>query len=120
MAFTKRLFIALIFGVVAGVICGWGSISQAAEEMKQMIFWSALLNRAFIGFVIGISAWRLGWVLHGIVIGFLGSLPLSFPLIFNPDAGFMVFIMFTVAGIVWGFFIELLTTVVFKAPMKTG
>ncbi len=120
MVYAKRFWIALILGVITGVICGWGSMCGAPEGMEMMIFWSALMNRVFIGFVIGISIWKLGWLLHGILIGLIGSLPLSFPLIFNPDAGFTVFLMFTVAGVVWGFLIELITTIVFKAPMKTA
>ena len=118
MIYAKRLWLAIIFGAVAGIICGWVSIQQAPAGMAQVIFCSAFLNRAFIGFVIGISAWRIGWLLHGILIGFLGSLPLSIPLIFSPQAGFCVFLMYTAAGIVWGFLIELLTSVVFKAKMK--
>jgi len=116
--YAKRFWIALLLGILTGGVCGFMGNSEIPEEMRTMVFMSSLLNRAFIGFVIGISAWRLGWVAHGIIIGFLGSLPLSVPLIWSPDAGFSVCVLFTVAGIVWGFLIELFTTVVFKAPMK--
>ncbi len=112
---AKRLILATIFGTIAGVICGWASMSSVAEEIRSMVFVSSLLNRMFIGFLIGISAWKVHWALHGTVLGLVGSLPLAVPLLWNQDAGFEAFIMIAIAGIVWGFLIELLTSVVFKA-----
>jgi hypothetical protein len=132
MIYSKRLWIALIFGLLTGLVCGLLGISQIKPEYKAMIFFSAFLNRGFIGFVIGISCWRIGWLLHGVLIGLIGSLPMSFPLLFNPNSAqasinpetaysaLALFIMCTVAGIVWGFIIELFTTIVFKAPMKVA
>jgi hypothetical protein len=115
---AKRFWICLICGMIAGLICGWTGSAQVPEGVSgAMVFWSAFLNRAFIGFVIGISAWRMSWALHGIVIGFLGSLPLAFPLIFTPQAGFNPFFAYLIAGIVWGFLIELVASVIFKAKM---
>jgi len=115
---AKRLIIATIFGTIAGVICGWASVSSVAEEIRSMVFISTLLNRMFIGFLIGISAWKVQWILHGTVLGLLGSLPLAVPLIWNQEAGFVAFVMLAVAGIVWGFLIELFTSVVFKAKSE--
>ncbi len=115
--YAKRFWICLVLGFIAGLICAWMGCSQVPEDIRTMVFWSTVLNRAFIGFTIGISAWKMRWALHGTVIGLIGSLPLSFPLIFSPDAGFGVFLMYTVAGAVWGFLIELVTSVVFKAKM---
>jgi hypothetical protein len=120
MLYSKRLWIALFFGVLTGLACGFMSVSGAQPEMKNMIFLSSFLNRVLIGFLIAISCWKIGWILHGILMGFLGSLPLAIPLIVTPEAGFKIFVMYVIAGIVWGFVIELFTTVVFKAPMKTA
>ena len=119
MFYAKRFWIALIFGVITGVVCALLSMKEIPDDYRTMMFLTALLNRAFIGFAIGISCWRIGWLLHGILIGFIGSLPMGFPMIFTPDAGFVVFILIMVGGIVWGFLIELFTTVIFKAPMKS-
>ena len=116
--YAKRFWLSLIFGAVAGLLCAWTGYSQTQEDIRTMVFISVVMNRAFIGFVIGISGWRLGWVWHGIVIGLIGTLPLSAPLIFTAEAGMVPFLMYTVAGIVWGFLIELLVTKVFKAPMQ--
>ena len=118
--YAKRFWIALIFGVITGLICAFISMSGAAAEQKTMVFLSALLNRALIGFVIGISAWKLGWALHGIIVGLIVTLAMSFPLIWVPEAGFNVFLMYTIGGIVWGFIIELFTTIIFKAPIRNG
>lgn len=120
MFYAKRFWIALIFGIITGVVSGFFSLKGVSADIQTMVFFSALLNRAFIGFAIGISCWRIGWVLHGILVGLIGSLPMGFPLIFCPEAGFVVFILYMVGGIVWGFIIELFTTVIFKAPMKVA
>jgi hypothetical protein len=120
MLYSKRLWIALFFGVLAGLACGFMSRSGVKPELMNMVFLSAFLNRVLIGFLIGVSCWRVGWILHGILMGFIGSLPLAIPLIITPDGGLTIALMYIVAGIVWGFLIELFTTVVFKAPMKTA
>ena len=114
MVYAKRFWIAIILGIICGLLCAIGGKTFANGEMTTAVMWSAIFNRAFIGLAIGISAWRLSWFLHGILIGFLGTLPMA---IFTDFGGFVVISLF---GILWGFLIELLTTVVFKAPMKTG
>jgi len=115
--YAKRFWLCLILGFIAGLICAWTGCSQMPEDVRTMVFLSVLLNRAFIGFVLGISAWRMGWAPHGIIIGLIGTLPMSFPLIFTPQAGCGIFVMYTAAGAVWGFLIELVTSVLFKARM---
>lgn len=110
MVYAKRFWIAIILGIICGLLCAVGGM-QFVEDFTKAMMWGTILNRAFIGLAIGISAWRLSWFLHGILIGFLGTLPMS---VFGP------FIILSLFGILWGFLIELFTTVVFKAPMKTG
>ena len=119
MISAERLIIALAGGIVAGLICAFFSIKNVKPEQKTMVFWSVLLNRIFIGFVIGISAWQINWVLHGILLGVIGSLPMSVPLIFTPKAGAKIMLLYTMGGAVWGFLIELFTTVVFNAPIAS-
>lgn len=113
--YAKRFWLCLVCGVIAGLLCGWTGYAQTPEDIRTMAFLQALLNRTFIGFVLGISAWRMAWATHGMVIGLIGTLPMSFPLIFMAQAGFGIFLMYTVAGVVWGFLIELVTSVLFKA-----
>ena len=111
MVYAKRFWIAIVLGFICGLFCAVGG-KTFVEGMTTAMMWSAILNRAFIGFAIGISAWRLGWFLHGILIGFVGTLPMS---IFTDLKGFITVSLF---GILWGFLIELFTSVIFKAPMK--
>jgi len=113
MVYAKRLGIAVVMGIICGLLCGVGGMTFV-EGFTITMMWGAIFNRAFIGLAIGISAWRLGWFLHGIVIGFLGTLPMAV------DGGnFGGFVKISLFGILWGFLIELFTTVVFKARMKT-
>ena len=86
--------------------------------MTPGIIWATIFNRVFIGFAIGVSAWRMNFLLHGIVMGLFFSLPMSLGAL--DGGGFNSFIMIEIAGAIWGFLIELLATKVFKAPMKLG
>ncbi len=116
--YAKRFWISVTLGIVAGFICALGGNDQTPENIRSMWFISVVLNRAFIGFTIGISGWRIPWYLHGILIGFVGTMPLAMPLVITSGAGMIPFLMYAIAGIVWGFVIELVTCKVFKAPMK--
>lgn len=117
MVYAKRLIIAVILGMIFGLVCAYASKSSLPVEDRSMIMCMIALNRTFIGFMIGISCWRMHWVLHGIIIGLLGTLPIAASM-FGDPAKVTGAILFLVAGIVWGFLIELLTTVVFRAPMR--
>jgi len=115
MVYTKRLVISVILGMLAGLACAYLSKPQLMAHfpviMVSPMMCATALNRTIIGLLIGVSAWRMPWMIHGIVIGFLGSLPLAAP------AG-QAFFLIAGAGIVWGFLIELLLNLVFKAPMR--
>ena len=110
---TKRLFIATLFGVISGFVC-WG---LAASHGPQPWYFavSTILGRTLIGFAIGISAFKMAWWLHGIIMGFIFSLPMAFYGFYVPDQATMIFFGTIVMGVIYGFFIELFTTVVFKA-----
>jgi Na+/proline symporter len=122
MVYAKRLIIAVILGILAGLACAFLSkpslMASLAPAMVPATMCHIALNRTLIGFIIGVSAWRMHWAIHGIVIGFIGSLAITAPMVGEPGqvGGFVIMM---VAGMVWGFLIELITTVVFKAPMRT-
>lgn len=105
---AKRVTACTLFGVVAGVICWLGSYVAGGlpPEFSAGMILAIIFNRAFVGFAIGVSAWRAPWPLHGIVIGLLGSLPISIYPLLTPG-GVGGFIMYELAGGVWGFLIEL-------------
>jgi hypothetical protein len=105
---AKRVISCTLFGAVAGVICWVGSYVAGGVpgEFSAGMILAIIFNRAFVGFVIGVSGWRAPWALHGIVIGLLGSLPISVYPLLTPG-GLGGFIMYELAGGLWGFLIEL-------------
>ena len=107
---TKRIIIATIFGIITGVLCYLGGKYYADVEFTTGTMLSTILNRTLIGFVIGISLFKLNWALHGIIMGIIVGLPLSTAAI--GEGGFWTLLIFS---IIWGFIIELFTTVVFKS-----
>ena len=61
--------------------------------------------------MIGISALKMNWWFHGLVLGFIGSIPMAIPIIND----IQIFIGTFVMGMIYGFLIELITSVLFKA-----
>ena len=109
----KRIMIATIFGFVAGIICYVSGVILIPIEHDLIILVWVIINRALLGFVIGISILRVHWALNGIIVGLtvgiilpLNAIMLSkeWPLIIS------VYIM----GTIYGIFIEFFTSVVLK------
>ena len=118
MVRTKRVLISTLFGFMAGFLCFLGGKYGLRAEMNATEIAMVLLHRGLLGFLIGISALRLHWALHGILLGLVVGLP-AFPLILREGG----FISYSLMGLVWGFVIEFFTSVVFKAksaiPVRT-
>lgn len=112
----KRLYIATLFGVLSGFVCWWLSSSEGAQPWFFAL--STILSRTLIGFAIGISILKIKWWLHGIIMGFVFSLPMAFQGFYVPGKEMFIFLGTIIMGIIYGFFIELFTTVVFKAGAK--
>jgi len=114
--YKKRLLACMLGGIISAAICLVG---------RQIIFgfpdilWgniaATVANRLLLGFVIGVSGWKINYLLHGAILGLLLSLSVSIG--FFPG-NILGFFLFTTAGILYGVFIEWLSTDVFKAPMK--
>ena len=112
MVYPRRLVSTMLLGVLAGVLC-WLGGANAGIVYSPALIAATILNRAFIGFVIGISALRWHYLAHGVLIGMLGSLPMA---VFSPDLrGAVMLLLF---GALWGLLIELITTRAIKAPMR--
>lgn len=112
----KRLLIATIFGVISGFIC-W--ILASSEGPTPWFFaLSTILSRTLIGFAIGISVLKIKWWLHGIIMGLIFSIPMALQGFYVPGKEAFIFLGTIIMGIIYGFFIELFTTVVFKAGAK--
>ncbi len=116
---TKRLIIATISGVVFGFVC-YGMASGGQNETSQILAANIILGRTLIGFGIGISRFSLKhWSLHGIIMGLIFSLPAAFGAMLGPEnpefTHAMLFVSTIVMGMIYGFLIELVTSVLFKA-----
>ncbi len=115
----KRLTIATILGVVFGFVC-FAMASSGQNEIKQFLALNIILGRTLIGFGIGISRFSLKhWSLHGIIMGLIFSMPPAFGTMLGPEnpefSHTMLFVSTIVMGIIYGFLIELITTVLLKA-----
>ncbi|MBC8400170.1 MAG: hypothetical protein H8E14_01640 [Candidatus Marinimicrobia bacterium] len=118
----KRLIIATLGGVVCGGIC-LSFVFSGGEEVASPVIWQILFSRTLIGFAIGISCLKLvHWSIHGLVLGFLFSLPLAFSGLMAPDnpefSKNMMFFSTVILGAIYGLLIEVITTAVFKAKME--
>jgi hypothetical protein len=112
MVYTKRLTGTTLLGALAGVLCWQGGASVGIDYTPAMIA-GTVLNRAFIGFAIGISALRWPYLAHGALIGLLGSLPMA---VFSADLRGAI--MLSLYGVLWGLLIELVATKALTAPMR--
>jgi len=116
---TKRLFIATLFGLVFGFVC-FGMASSGNNDVSNLLAINIILGRTLIGFGIGISRFSLKhWSLHGLIMGLIFSLPAGFGAMLAPEnpefSHTMMFAATVVMGVIYGFLIELITTVVFRA-----
>jgi uncharacterized membrane protein len=115
----KRLIIATLLGVVFGFVC-FGMASSGTNEISKILAMNIILGRTLIGFGIGISRFPFKhWSIHGVAMGLIFSLPAGFGAMLapeNPDFDHTMMLVATVVmGMVYGFLIELITTVFFKA-----
>ncbi|MFA6403158.1 MAG: hypothetical protein WCX31_16270 [Salinivirgaceae bacterium] len=118
----KRLVISTLLGVVFGFVC-YGFASSGQSEISTILALNIILGRTLIGVAIGISRFPIKhWALHGTVMGFVFSLPMAFGAMLGPASPeFSHSMMFTstvVMGVIYGFLIELITSVLFKAKLN--
>ncbi|MCK4224086.1 MAG: hypothetical protein KAX39_02820 [candidate division Zixibacteria bacterium] len=106
-----RLLVTTLLGFVFGIVC-WLLASSGQPAMPAAMSWSIIFSRALLGFVIGISAWKINYMLHGIILGFIVSIPMAVAAL--PFQGFKIFLGTLIMGIIYGFLIELITHMVVK------
>ncbi len=111
----KRIVIAILFGLVAGAICATGLFYGGIMKFSIATLIWVLLNRAVMGFVIGVSGLKLHWAWNGIVMGLAVGSIFSYFLFMNVGMGILPLMNFFVNGL-FGLMIEFFTTVVFKQP----
>ena len=112
MLTTKRVVIATILGLLFGLFCMYLAINNPGSNVlttntKIMI----VISRTLLGFTLGISALRLSWWMHGIVLGIVCSIPMAVPVI----SDFFIALGTLIMGVIYGVLIELITSLLFKA-----
>jgi hypothetical protein len=112
----RRLWACLLGGAIAAVVCFVGyEILFGFPPVTFASVAGTIANRLLLGFAIAVSGWRLPHLLHGGIMGLLFSLSVSIAFVADPFR----FFAFTGAGVLYGVFIEWLSSDVFKAPMKS-
>ena len=116
---AKRVIIATLGGLVCGFIC-FGLASSGPAPLPLPAAIQIIVERTLIGFAIGISSLTLKhWSIHGLIMGFIFSIPLAVSSLMAPDnPQFSKTAMFTstiVLGMIYGLLIETVTTKIFKA-----
>ena len=122
MAKPKRVVIATLSGLLFGFVC-YSLASSGPGELAWPVALQIITSRTLIGVAIGISGLALGhWSVHGLVMGFLFSIPLAFSGLMapeNPDfTKTSMFIWTVVLGMIYGLLIEVITSVFFKARQQ--
>ena len=114
--YQKRLLICVFGGVLSAIICFLGSqIIFGFPKITWDTLAATMANRLLLGLVIGISSWRINYLLHGAILGLIVSLSVSIGFLASNMLGFF---LYTSAGILYGILIEWLSTDAFKAPMR--
>jgi hypothetical protein len=118
---NKRVFIATLLGLIFGFVC-YSFAASSPGPLAWPIAAQIIASRALMGFAIGISRIRIHWTLHGILFGLLFSLPLAFSGLMAPESPEFsksaMFFSTLVMGGIYGFLIELVTSVLFKAKNR--
>ena len=116
--YKKRLWACILGGVLSAVVCLVGrQIIFGFPEVTWENVAATVANRLLLGFAIGISCWRINYLLHGAVLGLIFSLSVSIGFL---PGDLLPFFLYTTAGVLYGLVIEWLATDVFKAPMRSS
>ena len=108
---VKRVIIAvvlgLIFGCVSWVVCNYAMGHRQPFSINLMM----IITNGLLGFCIGISSLRWHWAVHGVVLGGLFGIIMGLVAIAQGSQFIWPFLF----GLVYGFLIDLIATVAFKA-----
>jgi hypothetical protein len=108
---VKRITITSILGLILGFV-SWAVCNFAmGHTQPASINLVMILTNVVLGFTIGISSLRWHWAIHGLVLGGIFGVILGLVSLGQGTE----FIWPLIFGLMYGFVIELVTTVVFKA-----
>lgn len=117
MGSVKRVTVATVLGLLLGFLAWlwakWGTGTSIPWYGAAAI----ILSRGALGFAIGISALTIKWWLHGLLLGFIFSLPAAFGARWAGMEWIAGFTAVLVVGLVIGFLIEFVTSILFKAKV---
>jgi hypothetical protein len=111
----KRIMIATLFGLLAGGVCASAAFSGGFLKFTAVNLVWILLNRAVMGFAIGVSGLKLRWAWNGIIMGVVVGSIFSYFLFMNLGPVMLPPVNALANGL-FGLMIEFFTTVVFKQP----
>ena len=113
---TKRIIVAsalgIIFRFVSWAVCRFGMGHTQPVSIDVVI----ILFNGLLGFTIGISSLGWHWALHGLILGGIFGAVLGFMAVGTGSQ----FIWPLVFGFIYGFLIELITTMAFKAGVASS
>ena len=112
----KRIVTATFFGLLMGAVCASLLFASGIMKFAVITLVFVLLNRAVMGFAIGISGLKMHWTWNGVVMGIAVGSIFSYFLFMNLGMGILPLVNFLVNGFIFGLMIEFFTTVVFKQP----
>jgi hypothetical protein len=115
---SKRLIVAVASGFVMGLACYVGGLLLFHLSFTPAEIANIFVNRMLIGFVIGISALRMSWYTHGMVVGLVVGLPF---LLYGYISGKGLWVVITVAFLnpLFGLAIEYVTSVLCRQELKS-
>lgn len=115
----KRITISILFGLVAGLICASGAFYGHILKFSVVALLWILLNRAVMGFAIGISGLRVHWAWNGAIVGLVVGSIFSYSLFMNAGLVQIALGNFCVNAL-FGLMIEFFTTKVCKQRALTA
>jgi hypothetical protein len=113
----QRILASTLLGLCFGVLCAWAAFHMGLLSYTPANLAFVLLNRAVMGFAIGISGLRLRWAWNGIVVGLAVGSIFSFFLFLSTGQVALPLMNFCMNG-VFGLLIEAGTTKLFRQPAK--
>ncbi|MBS3740919.1 MAG: hypothetical protein KGY75_07000 [Candidatus Cloacimonetes bacterium] len=118
-----RVFATTILGLIFGLVC-YALAAAGPQTIQGPIIWQMVLSRTVLGFALGISVFTFyGWFLRGIIVGALFSLPLAFSSMMGAAMSDMsskqLFLGTIIMGMIYGFLIELITSVILRLKIET-
>lgn len=114
---SKRITVATLVGFILGIMCWLAGIYGIGNEYTDAQVLNIFVHRAVMGFVIGISALRMNWCMHGVVVGTIVGLLFNF---YEYILGYPMWNILMLFGVnaAYGVLIELVTTKICNAPVQ--